>query len=141
MAPPLACLSRPSHGSGINFDAPHVVSVAPERNDVEHIGGDMFKAVPQAHAAFLLLAFLYIMQWVLQDWCDDGSIEILKKCREAIPKDKVKVIIVDAVIEEANDEQEKEQGDYNYKLKGGHGDDGTYQQREREDPRGMAICS
>ncbi|KAK9109373.1 hypothetical protein Sjap_017433 [Stephania japonica] len=95
---------------GINFDLPHVVSVAPERNGVEHIGGDMFKAVPQADATFLM--------WVLHDWCDEECIEILRKCREAIPKDKGKVIIVDAVIEEADDEQEKEQGDYNYKLKG-----------------------
>ncbi|KAK9135791.1 hypothetical protein Syun_015121 [Stephania yunnanensis] len=106
---------------GINFDLPHVVSVAPERNSVEHIGGDMFKAVPQANAAFLMVgivtnAFPYI--WVLHDWCDEECIEILKKCREAIPKVKGKVIIVDAVIEEADDEQEKEQDDDNYKLKG-----------------------
>ena len=40
------------------------------------------------------------MQWVLHDWADDECIEILKKCKEAIPEDKGKVIIVDAVIQE-----------------------------------------
>ncbi|KAF5204927.1 Acetylserotonin o-methyltransferase, partial [Thalictrum thalictroides] len=38
---------------GINFDLPHVVSVAPEINGVEHVCGDMFEAVPKAEAAFL----------------------------------------------------------------------------------------
>ncbi|KAK9135790.1 hypothetical protein Syun_015120 [Stephania yunnanensis] len=40
---------------GIHFDLPHVVSVAPERNGVEHIGGDMFKVVHTADAAFLMV--------------------------------------------------------------------------------------
>jgi len=41
------------------------------------------------------------LQWVLHDWGDNECIQILKKCREAIPEDKGKVIIVEAVIEEA----------------------------------------
>ena len=40
------------------------------------------------------------MQWVLHDWGDEECIEILKKCREAIPKENGRVIIVEAVIEE-----------------------------------------
>ncbi|PNX89640.1 O-methyltransferase, partial [Trifolium pratense] len=38
--------------------------------------------------------------WVLHDWGDDECIQILKKCREAIPKEKGKVIIVESIIEE-----------------------------------------
>ncbi|KAI8553963.1 hypothetical protein RHMOL_Rhmol05G0058100 [Rhododendron molle] len=79
---------------GINFDLPHVVSVALDCAGVEHVGGDMFASVPKADAAYL--------KWVLHDWDDDECIQILRKCREAIPKDKGKVIIVEAVVEEDN---------------------------------------
>lgn len=79
---------------GINFDLPHVVSVAPDCVGVEHVGGDMFISVPKADAAYLM--------WVLHDWDDDECIKILRKCREAIPKDKGKVIIVEAVVEDDN---------------------------------------
>nr|XP_043635184.1 acetylserotonin O-methyltransferase-like [Erigeron canadensis] len=75
---------------GINFDLPHVISVAPAIVGVEHVGGNMFELVPKADA-------VYIMK-VLHDWGDEECIEILKKCREAIPQDKGKVIIVDAVV-------------------------------------------
>ncbi|PON40296.1 O-methyltransferase COMT-type [Trema orientale] len=80
---------------GINFDLPHVVSVALESDGVENVGGDMFDSVPKADAAFLM--------WVLHDWSDDECIQILKRCREAIPEEKGKVIIVESVIE--NNEQ------------------------------------
>ncbi|KAI3736432.1 hypothetical protein L6452_15973 [Arctium lappa] len=75
---------------GINFDLPHVVSVAPKSNGVEHIGGNMFDHVPKADAAYLMK--------VLHDWGDEECIEILKKCREAIPQDTGKVIIVEAIV-------------------------------------------
>ncbi|OMO91938.1 O-methyltransferase, family 2 [Corchorus olitorius] len=79
---------------GINFDLPHVVDVAPKIDGIEYVGGDMFECVPKADAAFFM--------WVLHDWDDEECIRILKKCREAIPKEKGKVIIVEAVLEEAN---------------------------------------
>ncbi|KAJ7980563.1 O-methyltransferase family protein [Quillaja saponaria] len=63
---------------------------------VENVGGDMFQCVPKADAAFLM--------WVLHDWGDEECIHILKKCREAIPEDKGKVIIVEAVLEEGKEE-------------------------------------
>ncbi|KAM6558489.1 hypothetical protein CsatA_027728 [Cannabis sativa] len=75
---------------GINFDLPHVVSVALKSDGVVHVGGDMFDSVPKADAAFLM--------WVLHDWGDQECIQILKKCKEAIPE-KGKVIIVESVIE------------------------------------------
>ncbi|KAM7470958.1 hypothetical protein LguiA_009141 [Lonicera macranthoides] len=87
---------------GINYDLPHVVSVAPKYDGVEHVGGDMFDSVPKADAAFL--------KWVLHDWGDDECIQILKKCREAIPKEKGKVIIVEAVMEEEEENKYKDLG-------------------------------
>lgn len=51
------------------------------------------------------------MQWVLHDWSDDECIQILKRCREAIPKDKGKVIIVEAVID--NGQKKEDNGDNN----------------------------
>ncbi|CAJ2668251.1 unnamed protein product [Trifolium pratense] len=85
---------------GINFDLPHVIDVAPKCDGVEHVAGDMFMSVPKADAV--------IIKWVLHDWGDDECIQILKKCREAIPKEKGKVIIVEALIEE-----EEEGGKHN----------------------------
>ena len=38
---------------GINFDQPHVVSLAGVISGVENVGGDMFESVPKADAAFL----------------------------------------------------------------------------------------
>ncbi|MBA0633523.1 hypothetical protein Godav_024516 [Gossypium davidsonii] len=77
---------------GINFDLPHVVAVAAKSDSIENVGGDMFMSIPNVDAAFLM--------WVLHDWDDEECIKILKKCREAIPEYKGKVIIVEAVLEE-----------------------------------------
>ncbi|XP_076917584.1 acetylserotonin O-methyltransferase-like isoform X2 [Bidens hawaiensis] len=76
--------------NGINFDLPHVVSVAAAYIGVKHVGGDMFDHVPKADAAYLMK--------VLHDWGDEECINILKKCQEAIPHDTGKVIIVEAVV-------------------------------------------
>ncbi|GLT42978.1 hypothetical protein SLA2020_169550 [Shorea laevis] len=81
---------------GINFDLPHVVSVAPESDTIQNVGGNMFQGIPKAHAAFLMS--------VLHDWDDDECINILKKCREAIPPENGKVIIVEAVMGEKDDD-------------------------------------
>ncbi|XP_039013145.1 acetylserotonin O-methyltransferase-like [Hibiscus syriacus] len=85
---------------GINFDLPHVVAAAPKFEGIENVGGDMFVSIPHANAVFL--------QWTLHDWDDEECIRILKKCREAIPEDKGKVIIADAVLEEDNKGNELE---------------------------------
>lgn len=45
---------------GINFDIPHVVSVAPECDGVEHIGGNMFESVPKADAVFLKVSIVWL---------------------------------------------------------------------------------
>ncbi|WCJ18044.1 O-methyltransferase family protein [Euphorbia peplus] len=85
---------------GINFDLPHVVLTTQEFHGVTHVGGDMFQNVPHADAALLM--------WVLHDWNDEECIEILKKCKEAIPKEKGKVIIIDAVLSEEKTDDEFE---------------------------------
>lgn len=77
---------------GINFDLPHVISSSQEYIGVQHVGGNMFDSIPKADAAFIM--------WVLHDWDDETCIKILKNCRDAIPEKTGKVIIVEAIIEE-----------------------------------------
>ncbi|KAK4403522.1 Acetylserotonin O-methyltransferase [Sesamum angolense] len=77
---------------GINFDRPEVVSGAPPIDGIEHVGGNMFESVPKADAVMLM--------WILHDWSDSLCIDILKKCKEAVPAEIGKVIIVEAVIDE-----------------------------------------
>ena len=55
-----------------------------------------------------ILHLLLLFQWVLHNWSDDDCIKILKNCKEAI-SDKGKggkVIIIDIVINEKQDEHE-----------------------------------
>ncbi|XP_024019969.1 xanthohumol 4'-O-methyltransferase [Morus notabilis] len=75
----------------INFDLPDVVAKAPEHPGVSHVGGDMFKSVPNADAIF--------MKWIMHEWSDEDCVKILKNCRKAIPEKSGKVIIVDIVLE------------------------------------------
>ncbi|CAI0549833.1 unnamed protein product [Linum tenue] len=86
------------HVRGINFDLPHVVGTAPEYEGVEHVGGDMFQEIPQADAV--------LMKWILHDWEDDKCVEILNKCRKAIPERRGKVIIVEIVLPEDDEKEE-----------------------------------
>ncbi|KAI3745250.1 hypothetical protein L1987_58360 [Smallanthus sonchifolius] len=84
---------------GINFDLPHVVSIAPATVGVEHVGGCMFDHVPKADAVYLMK--------ILHDWADEDCIKILRKCRDAIPQDTGKVIVVDAIQEREEDHEFK----------------------------------
>ncbi|RZC84750.1 hypothetical protein C5167_047534 [Papaver somniferum] len=74
------------------FDLPHVVANAPEIEGVELVGGDMFEFIPPADA--LLLKF------ILHNWDDVGCIKLLKKCKETISAEHGKVIIIEMVLEE-----------------------------------------
>ncbi|KAK9075133.1 hypothetical protein SSX86_003453 [Deinandra increscens subsp. villosa] len=74
---------------GINFDLPHVIKHAPLYQGIEHIGGDMFKKVPQADAIF--------MKWILHDWDDNSCVKLLKNCYKALP-DNGKVVIVEGIL-------------------------------------------
>ncbi|PHT51739.1 (R,S)-reticuline 7-O-methyltransferase [Capsicum baccatum] len=84
------------HIKGINFDLPHVVSTAQKYDGVEHVGGDMFEAIPPADAVF--------MKWVMHDWGDEDCVKILKNCRKVIPEKTGKVIIVDAVLKSESED-------------------------------------
>ncbi|GKA72366.1 caffeate O-methyltransferase family protein [Tanacetum coccineum] len=86
---------------GINYDLPHVVSVSPACNGIEHVGGNMFDHVPKADGVLLMK--------VLHDWTEEDCIRILRNCRNAIPQDG-KVIIVDAIVGRKEDHEFKEVG-------------------------------
>ncbi|MBA0586417.1 hypothetical protein Gorai_017159 [Gossypium raimondii] len=47
------------HINGVNFNLPHVISMAPAFNGVSHIASDMFCAIPNADTV--------IMKWILHD--------------------------------------------------------------------------
>ncbi|KAK7245064.1 hypothetical protein RIF29_39895 [Crotalaria pallida] len=83
----------------IVFDQPEVVANCSGSNEMlNFVGGDMFVSIPSADAILL--------KWILHNWNDEQCLRILKKCKEAISnkgKDG-KVIIIDIVIDEANDD-------------------------------------
>ncbi|XP_048503939.2 cathecol O-methyltransferase 1 [Beta vulgaris subsp. vulgaris] len=79
---------------GINFDLPHVICNAKSYPGIEHIGGDMFRSVPQGDAIF--------MRWILHDWSDDHCLSVLKNCHKAIPENG-KVIVVDYIVTEQHE--------------------------------------
>ena len=54
-----------SHIKGINFDLPHVVATAPKYDGVTHMGGDMFKAIPNADAVFMKVNSICCYQFLL----------------------------------------------------------------------------
>lgn len=82
--------SRHTRIKGINFDLPHVISCASPIPGVEHIGGDMFESVPSGDVIFL--------KWILHDWSDECCLKILQNCREALPNDDGKVVIVEYLL-------------------------------------------
>ncbi|XP_026453314.1 3'-hydroxy-N-methyl-(S)-coclaurine 4'-O-methyltransferase 2-like isoform X1 [Papaver somniferum] len=78
------------------FDLPKVVERAQECHGVEFIGGDMFTSIPPADAVFL--------KFMLHNWGEAESINILRKCKEAIPADKGMVIIMDIVLDQDDED-------------------------------------
>ncbi|KAG2581686.1 hypothetical protein PVAP13_6KG071170 [Panicum virgatum] len=85
----VAITSRYPGIRGVNFDLPHVISEAPPFPGVEHVGGDMFKAVPAGDAI--------LMKWILHDWSDAHCAAILKNCYDALPAGG-KVIAVECIL-------------------------------------------
>ncbi|GAA2780665.1 methyltransferase [Streptomyces showdoensis] len=85
--------------SGIVFDLPHVVANGRARiadaglaDRCELVGGSFFEKVPEG-------GDLYTMKWVLHDWNDESSIEILKSVRRVMPADG-RLLVVDTVVPE-----------------------------------------
>ena len=82
---------------GVVFDAPSVAAGAQNRIEVEGIAnrcevmaGDFFQSVPGSGDA-------YILKWIIHDWDDERSIEILKNCHRAMTKNG-KLLLVEAVV-------------------------------------------
>lgn len=75
----------------INFDLPHVIQHASPHPGVEHVGGDMFVAVPKADAIF--------MKWICHDWSDAQCLKLLRNCYESLPENG-KVIIAESILPE-----------------------------------------
>nr|AJD20222.1 norcoclaurine 6-O-methyltransferase [Sinopodophyllum hexandrum] len=73
------------------YDLPHVIADSPVYPEINRVSGDMFKCIPNADAI--------LMKCILHDWEDKECIEILKRCKEAVPVDGGKVIIIDVVLD------------------------------------------
>ncbi|PKI44368.1 hypothetical protein CRG98_035242 [Punica granatum] len=87
------------------FDLPHVVAGLQGTRNLKYVGGDMFnEKIPTADAVLL--------KWILHDWTDEESVQILKKCKEAIPRKEEggKLIIIEMVMDNpaVGDEKTKE---------------------------------
>lgn len=97
-----AALGSNESARGVLFDLPHVVeSAGPALEElglsdrVDVVGGDFFESVPAGGDAYLL-------RFILHDWNDDQSIQILSSIRRSIPDDGV-LLIVENVIPEGNE--------------------------------------
>jgi O-methyltransferase domain/Dimerisation domain len=82
---------------GVLFDAPQVISGAGAKIEAAGLGdrcgtvsGDFFKSVPAG-------GDVYIMKWIIHDWDDEKSIQILRNCREQMSPES-KLILVDSVV-------------------------------------------
>ncbi|KAL8468731.1 hypothetical protein ACS0TY_031797 [Phlomoides rotata] len=82
------------------LDLPQVVRCLEGSENLKFVEGDMFNAIPSAQAVYL--------KFILHNWSDEECVEILKKCKEAIPsKEKGgKVIIIDIVVGDQKDKFE-----------------------------------
>nr|ABD83944.1 IOMT 4 [Medicago truncatula] len=83
------------------YDLPQVVAnLSSACDNLSYVGGDMFKSIPQADAIML--------KWILHDWTDEICIKILKTCKESVSSNgkKGKVIIMDIIINEEDDEKD-----------------------------------
>lgn len=86
----------------ILFDAPEVIEGSRKKiyaagigDRCEMVSGNFFESVPAGGDA-------YIMKWIIHDWDDDRSIQILRNCREHMSPDS-RLILVDCVVPENDD--------------------------------------
>lgn len=85
----LAILEKNEHLTGVLFDQPPVIQGAqsilaqhPLYERIAFEAGDFFDRVPGSVDA-------YILRYVLHDWDDEKSIQILNTCRKSNPKARV----------------------------------------------------
>ncbi|GAA1226040.1 methyltransferase [Kitasatospora nipponensis] len=88
--------------TGVVFDLPRVVPGTGERiaaaglaDRCEAVGGDFFAEVPGG-------GDLYLLKWVLHDWSDAESVEILRNCRSAMGPEG-RLLIIDTVVPTGNE--------------------------------------
>jgi hypothetical protein len=87
--------------TGVLYDRPQVIQepaylIAAELlNRCEVIGGDFFQSVPGG-------GDVYVLKRILHDWGDERSIQILRRCREAMGN-HARLLVVDAVVPPGND--------------------------------------
>lgn len=96
-----AMLTASPEAVGVLFDAPQVVEQArqvlarnPLAERMEFVGGDFFQAVPDG-------CDLYTMKWILHDWADAESAQILGNIRKAMAPGG-RVLVFDMVLPEPN---------------------------------------
>ncbi|WP_405639535.1 methyltransferase [Streptomyces uncialis] len=92
-------LSSAPAATGTVFDLPHMAEAARGALDAAGVGeratvvsGDFFAAVPRADTLLL--------SWILHDWDDERSLEILRACRKAQESGQGRLLIVEAVLPE-----------------------------------------
>ncbi|KAK7362774.1 hypothetical protein VNO77_04895 [Canavalia gladiata] len=92
------------------FDQPQIVANLTATENLSFVGGDMFNSIPSADAVLL--------KWVLHDWNDELSLKILKNCKEAISGEgkEGKVIIIDIIIDETNNDRQLTELKLNFDL-------------------------
>ena len=87
--------------SGVLYDRPPVVqepaylTVAGLLNRCQVLGGDFFQSAPSG-------GDMYVLKRILHDWGDERSVQILRKCREAM-SDRARLLVIDAVVPPGND--------------------------------------
>ncbi|KAL9297270.1 hypothetical protein ACSQ67_023166 [Phaseolus vulgaris] len=84
----------------IVLERPRVIENLSGTNNLTYVGGDMFKSIPKADAVLLKM--------VLHNWNDKDCRKILENCKEAVSDKgkRGKVIVVDIVMNESEDEEE-----------------------------------
>jgi len=82
---------------GVLFDQPRVAEAARKHiadagltDRCEIVGGDFFQAVPPGGDA-------YIMKYIIHDWDDEHSLELLTNCRRAMTTE-ARLLIVETVV-------------------------------------------
>jgi hypothetical protein len=95
---------------GVLFDQPHVVAaagdvLAPVADRVQTVGGSFFESVPEGGDA-------YVLKWIIHDWEDPESIQILGACRAAMGREAA-VLMIERDLGPANEEPEAKFSDLN----------------------------
>jgi hypothetical protein len=92
----LQLIGRSPERQGIVFDLPGVVEAAGKRiaeaglaDRVTGIGGDFFESVPAAD--------IYVMSFVLHDWSDEQSVQILRTIAKTAPP-KARLVVLEAIL-------------------------------------------